>query len=191
MGVLRKGNFVFTEQSILERLRYGYMSNPAYVIANLFIFSWESDFLLKTKAGYWYEVEVKISRADFKNDRRHKPEKYDILEGRKDGLRPNYFSYCVPAHLLEKVADLIPSYAGIATVDDWGNVRLVRMPQALHSRKMSDEELKLLEKFYYNYTNLRWRHDHYQDTIQQLRGEIRFLREEYKAATGGPIEDVL
>jgi len=37
----------------------------------------------------------------------------------------------------------------------------------------------------------RWRHDHYQDTIQQLRGEIRFLREEYKAATGGPIEDVL
>lgn len=191
MGVLRKGNFVFSEQNILGRLRFGYMSNPVYAVANLFVFSWESDFLIKTKAGYWYEVEVKISRSDFKNDRKHKPEKYDILEGRKDGLRPNYFSYCVPTHLLDKVADLIPSYAGISTVDDHGQVRLVRMPHPLHMAKLTDESLGLLEKFYYNYSNLRWKHDHKDDTIRQLRGEISFLKAEYKAAAGHPIDEVL
>ena len=191
MGTLRKGNFVFTEQNILERLRWGYMSNPAYAIANLFVFEWESDFLLKTKAGYWYEVEVKISRSDFKNDRKHKPEKYDILEGRKGGLRPNYFSYCVPEHLLDKVADLVPPYAGIIKVDSYGRVCIVRMPHPLHSEKISDERLNLLEKFYYNYSNLRWKHDHYEDTIRQLRQENRWLRDEYKAATGAPIEDAL
>ena len=191
MGVMRKGDFVFTEQNILERLRWGYMSNPVYAIANLFVFGWESDFLLKTKAGYWYEVEVKISRADFKNDRKHKSEKYDILEGRQDGLRPNYFSYCVPAHLLDKVADLIPSWAGICTVNDWGQVRLVRIAAPLHSEKISDDRLNLLGKFYYNYSNLRWKHDHHEETIRQLRAENRWLRDEYKAATGAPIEDAL
>lgn len=191
MGVLRKGNFVFSEQNILERLRSGYMSNPAYVVANLFVFSWESDFLIKTKAGYWYEVEVKISRSDFKNDRKHKPEKYDILEGRVEGLRPNYFSYCVPSHLLDKVADLIPSYAGISTVDDYGNVRALRMPHMLHGEKLTDENLHLLQKFYYNYSNLRWKHDKKDDIISQLRGEVRFLKAEYKAATGVPIYEAL
>ena len=190
MGVRRKGNFVFTEQNILERLRLGYMSNPAYAIANLFVFSWESDFLLKTKAGYWYEVEVKISRADFKNDRKHKSEKYDILEGRTEGLKPNYFSYCVPKELLDKVRDLIPDYAGICTVDDHGQILLVRCPDQLHGEKLSDESLHLLEKFYYNYSHLRWKHDHKDEIIRQLRYEVGFLKAEYKAATGASIDEV-
>lgn len=191
MGIMRKGNFVFTEQNILGKLRWGYMSNPAYAIANLFVFEWESDFLLKTKAGYWYEVEVKISRSDFKADRKHKPEKYDILEGRRQGLRPNYFSYCVPEDLLDKVADLIPDYAGIVKVTSWGTVQIVRCPRQLHGEKLTDDQLKLLEKFYYNYSNLRWKYDHREETIRQLRAENRWLRDEYKAATGAPIEDAL
>lgn len=93
MGRQKKGDFVFTEEAILQKLRFGYMSNPRYAVANLHVFDWESDFLVKTKAGYWYEVEVKISRDDLRNDRRHKAEKYDVLEGRREGLRPNYWNY--------------------------------------------------------------------------------------------------
>ena len=189
MGRIKKGYFVFTEQNILKRLRYGYMSNPVYAIANLFVFSWESDFLLKTKSGYWYEVEVKISRSDFKNDRKNKPEKFDILEGRNHVLRPNYFSYCVPEHLLDKVEDLIPSYAGICTVDSYGNVRIRKMPHQLHGNKISDDSLNLLEKFYYNYSNLRWKEDNKDAIIEQLRMENSRLRAEYKAVVGEPIYD--
>lgn len=39
----------------------------------------ESDFLLKTKSGYWYEAEIKISFSDFKADFKKK-EKHQILE---------------------------------------------------------------------------------------------------------------
>lgn len=191
MGTLKKGDFVFTERNILESLRYGYMSNPVYAVANLFVFDWESDFLLKTKAGYWYEVEVKISRSDFKADRKKKPEKYRALEYGSSRLRPSYFSYCVPEHLLDKVADLIPDYAGICTVSSYGNIKQVRMPHQLHGQKIPDESLNLLEKFYYNYSSLRWRHDHSQDIIDRLRGEIRAIRAEFKAATGYDIREVL
>ena len=189
MGKQKIGDFIFSEQNILNRLRVEYMSNPVYAIANLFVFLWESDFLLKTKAGYWYEVEVKISSSDFKNDRKNKPEKFDILEGRKSGLRPNYFSYCVPDLLLDKVSDIIPSYAGICIVNSHGHIVHIRMPHQLHGDKISDDSLNLLEKFYYNYSNLRWKEDNKDDIIKQLRMENSRLRAEYKAIVGEPIYD--
>lgn len=193
MGMIRsKGDFVFTEESILQKLRFGYMSNPKYAVANLHVFDWESNFLVKTKAGYWYEVEVKISREDFRNDRRHKAEKYDILEGRKEGLRPNYFSYCVPQDLLEKVKDLIPDYAGVVIVTNSGYVQQKYAPARLHSDKLSDEQLELTEKFYWNYANLRFdtgRIDA-ETKIKKLKGFISFLKAEYEAATGYSINEV-
>lgn len=45
----------------------------------LFVFGWESDKLIWTKAGYIYEFEVKISRADYMNDFKHKVEKHLLL----------------------------------------------------------------------------------------------------------------
>lgn len=57
-----------TEKSILDILNYQFLSQPKYLLNNLYVFSWESDYLAMTKSGYWYEIEVKISRADFKAD---------------------------------------------------------------------------------------------------------------------------
>ena len=51
-----------------------------YNIDGLYVFDWESDKLLETKSGYIYEFEIKISRADFKNDFKHKKDKHIILE---------------------------------------------------------------------------------------------------------------
>lgn len=36
--------------------------------------------LIKTRSGYWYEVECKISFADFKNDFTHKWQKHELLK---------------------------------------------------------------------------------------------------------------
>lgn len=46
---------------------------------NLFVYHWESDYIAITKNGYVYEVEIKISRADFLNDFKHKEEKHLLL----------------------------------------------------------------------------------------------------------------
>ena len=56
------------ESYIQKRLLFGWKSTHQYVMENLYVFEWESDFLLKTKSGYWYEAEIKISLSDFKAD---------------------------------------------------------------------------------------------------------------------------
>ena len=67
-----------TEQKIQRRLN-GFFASWKYNVDGLFVFGWESDKLIWTKAGYIYEFEVKISRADYMNDFRHKVEKHLLL----------------------------------------------------------------------------------------------------------------
>lgn len=67
-----------TEQKI-QRVLGGFIASPKYNVDGLFVFEWESDKLLWTKAGYIYEFEIKISRADYRNDFKHKVEKHVLL----------------------------------------------------------------------------------------------------------------
>ena len=67
-----------TEQSIQKRLNH-FFATHKYKADGLYVFSWESDKLIWTKSGYIYEFEIKISRADFKNDFKHKKEKHILL----------------------------------------------------------------------------------------------------------------
>lgn len=67
-----------TEQKI-QRVLGGFIASPKYRVDGLFVFGWESDKLIWTKAGYIYEFEIKISRSDYMNDFRHKVEKHLLL----------------------------------------------------------------------------------------------------------------
>ena len=126
------------ESYIQKRLLFGWKSTHQYVMENLYVFGWESDFLLKTKSGYWYEAEIKISLSDFKADFKKK-EKHQILENgfkiwkswkynplTKEKIeynkevktkRPNYFTYAVPWYLEEQVKPLLPKYAGLLVLE--------------------------------------------------------------------------
>ena len=70
-----------TEQKI-QRVLNKFMASPKYKVDGLFVFRWESDKLLWTKSGYIYEFEIKISRADYKNDFKHKAEKHLLLNSK-------------------------------------------------------------------------------------------------------------
>lgn len=72
---------ILTEQKI-QRVLGKFMASPKYSVDGLFVFRWESDKLLWTKAGYIYEFEIKISRADYKNDFKHKAEKHLLLSSK-------------------------------------------------------------------------------------------------------------
>lgn len=69
---------ILTEQKI-QRVLGGFIASPKYSVDGLFVFGWESDKLIWTKAGYIYEFEIKISRSDYMNDFRHKVEKHLLL----------------------------------------------------------------------------------------------------------------
>lgn len=70
-----------TEQKIQRALRKFFSpSNIRYEMDGLYVFLWESDKLLVTKAGMIYEFEIKISRADYQNDFKHKAKKHLLLQ---------------------------------------------------------------------------------------------------------------
>lgn len=67
-----------TERDILDRLKSRY--DHIYQLTNSFIFGWESDYFGITKGtGYAYEIEVKISKSDFRADFKNKTEKHRCL----------------------------------------------------------------------------------------------------------------
>ena len=205
------------ESYIQKRLLFGWKSTHQYVMENLYVFDWESDFLLKTKSGYWYEAEIKISLSDFKADFKKK-KKHQILENgfkiwkswkynplTKEKIeynkeiktkRPNYFTYAVPWYLEEQVKPLLPKYAGLLVLDENGYIlrESVKAPK-LHSEKYSDESLNLTEKFYYNWRTCRQDKmmvsKNHNDTIKYLRNKISLMEAEFKAQTGFDFSEVL
>lgn len=56
------------EKEILKILNRSFLSSPKYLMNNLFVYDWESDYLAITKSLYAYEIEVKISINDYRND---------------------------------------------------------------------------------------------------------------------------
>jgi len=86
---------VLTEKDIQRRLSSFFTDSAvAYDINNLYIFDWESDKLIKTKSGYFYEFEIKVTKADFKNDFK-KEDKHAILSSSVIGERylPRFYKY--------------------------------------------------------------------------------------------------
>ena len=192
-----ENNFKFTEEYIQKKLDGFFAeSTKKYVLENLYVFSWESDKLIETRSGLIYEFEIKVSKADFKNDFKKK-NKHVILEGKEthiptfDGLepkykeryeknylvshfkKPNYFYYAVPEGMIDK--EDVPEYAGLIYVipDDgefkFNYLKLVKMAPKLHNTKYTDDDLNLGEKFYYNM--LSWKDKFRQEREKQLLAE--------------------
>lgn len=196
MGIKRKQTPLLTKEQVTEQLLQQHLrswkSNPKYIVENLYVFGWESDMLIKTRCGYWYEVECKISLADFKNDFTHKRQKHELLKnGDEKRRRPNFFYYCVPWYLSAKVYPLLPDYAGLVVLTEDGRLKEVKRTPMLHNNKYTNEELKLCDKFYYAYRNWKLAMERHQSSvdIKRLKDEIAFLKAEYKAVAGCDIKD--
>ena len=99
-------------------------------------FAHECDLFVLTKAGYGYEVEIKVSRADLKKDR----EKDHGHRSKK--LKKLYFA--IPEKLLEN-KEFIPERAGIfvitpSTCSRGWRAKKVREAETCGSYKFSAEE---------------------------------------------------
>lgn len=112
----------------------------------------EIDLLVITKAGYAYEVEIKVSKADLVKDGDKRHGHYD-----KQG-RIKYLYFAIPEKLRPHIAH-IPTRAGIITVKKvmkkWGrygrdgyetyevegyDCQVIRQPETLGKYKFSDKE---------------------------------------------------
>lgn len=186
MGVIKKSEW--TEKKIRDTLKKYFMSpnTKKYEITNLYVYGWESDYLAVTKSMVAYEVEIKISRPDFKNDFKNKQDKHLLFEdgsmiGRfpKGSSMPNYFYYAVPDGLIG--VDEVPDYAGLLYVQPWG-ITFVKQPKKLTDEKFDPVKLYLADKFYYNMCSWKEKYENlsgYADEIKELKKEIRGLNKNF------------
>jgi hypothetical protein len=143
------------------------------VFPNVYIGSLEADIIELTASGYAVEYEVKISRADFRNDAKKRSwkqakSKYDILQA---GERVNRFYYIVPEGLITESE--LPEFAGLIYVRK-GEVRCctsgtggfyykqkvffesIRRAPALTKEKLSERIMKkCFESVYYRFHKYR------------------------------------
>lgn len=149
MGVRHKTAPVQWTEKLMQQKLQSYRSTARYVLQNLYVFGWESDILFLSHTGFWTEIEIKISRADFKVDLKNKAGKHSALTDPSVMTKPNQFFYAVPEGLL--TPEEIPEYAGLLTVGQrWQNARTVKPAPWLHRQKTSPENLGLTDKFYFN-----------------------------------------
>ena len=89
---------------------------------------WEADVFELTDAGYWREYEIKVTRADFRQDqgkrawrkptgadRKGYHNKHDLLAAR-DTAGPSHFWFVCPAGLIG--AEDVPEWAGLIHMTD-------------------------------------------------------------------------
>ena len=118
-----------------------------------------------------HEVEIKISRSDFKNDTKNKIDKHLLLEGGEKlgkftGNLPNYFYYAVPDGLIS--VDEVPDYAGLIYVTPWG-CQVAKEAKKLTDKKFDPVEMNLTDKFYYNMHNWKAKYEALWDSAEDLK----------------------
>lgn len=132
-----------TCQKIGKALRRLYYTHD-YKLHNVYMYQWECDFWCLSSSGYAKEIEIKISRSDFKADFK-KEQKHLFLSTAKGS--PNKFFYACQTGLLS--IDEIPSYAGLIYFDDY-NCTVVKEAPYIHKEK--EKYTGVLLSKYYNKT---------------------------------------
>lgn len=165
----------------IENALKGYYEKSArYIVPNIYFFGYgygETDLLIvrEGKNKFIYDIEIKISKADFKADFK-KVRKHNVI---KDGFivenyrksvkmpngkrklvkkntpipikeRPNRFYYAVPTGLLTAVE--VPPYAGLLYINSAGAVSKIKEAPLLHRAKVAHEP-HLCRKFYFYWLN--------------------------------------
>lgn len=170
---------------ILKALNIRFSTHD-YVLNNVFMFDcerWESDFFSITKDGYVYEVEVKISKSDFRADFTNKWQKHKILSAHKTGIAvyskgeyPYYNTKEEGPQSRIQIVDYskthipnrffyacpkgliseteVPSYAGLIYINELRSCTTIKNAPLLHTHK-HDMSKKLLDKYYWKHFNLK------------------------------------
>lgn len=142
--------------------------NPARLVAvpnTTAMVGWEADLLLLFPSGWVWEVEIKVSVADFRREFRTKAAKHKSLElgtweqdiGRnrpylvkRRNKHVQRFYFAMPKAVYDKVEAEIPAYAGVivvdpAFVDAWGRLRgkMVRKGKALPGAEKTGDAFRI------------------------------------------------
>ena len=108
---MKKNTISYTDIELAIVKRYGIRSH--IIVPNCYInfgtsADHECDLIIIKRSGYAEEVEIKMSKSDFKADFKKKHGHIDE--------RLQHLYYAMPLEVYEKCKDLIPEYAGVFVI---------------------------------------------------------------------------
>jgi hypothetical protein len=149
--------------SDVKHIIWAHHRNYDYRLFNSFIFHWESDFFASApQSHYCIEIEIKMSRSDFKADfnktlRISDDKKHSILQDKSKLYKPNKFAFACPEGLIQKY-ELPDEYGLYYAIDKTHHLEPVKQPKFLHKNNMFKDinfVTQLMNKFYYRNIDLR------------------------------------
>lgn len=119
----------------------------------------ECDVFCLSRAGYWTEFEIKVSRGDFRADADKAPEIHEITEGqwvtrkgeskhqrlaRADTTGPSRFFFVTPAGMIEQAE--VPDWAGLIHAHQQSSIsritcEIIKPAPRLHQSKANPQHL--------------------------------------------------
>lgn len=109
-----------------------FLHNHDHVLQNSLMFQWESDVFGLTKSGYSVEIEVKVSKSDFRADFKKQDKHYLLKHHKREN---NVFSRT------EKPSQYL--------IDETGKYMYKKHPYEFCSVKFSKTHNKIPNRFYY------------------------------------------
>ena len=133
-----------TEKSIQRSLFQFYNKlNHKLIAPNIYLHYSEADLITVQTSGYVNEIEIKISRADFKNDFKKRKHRY-MAERMKN--TPNYFWFAFPLVLLHKINFDIPGEYGMITVNEKGWPNILKRAKIMHRDKVTNKQVRQIAR---------------------------------------------
>lgn len=158
------------------------------LIPNFYVGSWEMDLFRQLNSGYITEYEIKISRADFRNDfnktakdsfynaesrqveYKNQRNKHELME--RGEYVANKFFFVVPYGLVQPSE--VPAYAGLIYYieDEWGNrFETVKPAKFIHKNKSEIPLESLVKSLCYREYNVRLKNRLLTQKIKSLQNE--------------------
>jgi hypothetical protein len=134
------------------------IKNHEIMVPNSQLFKWESDMVSVTRTGFIHEFEIKVTRADFKQDAKKERARLlldPVVKGYFQNYpcsRPNYFHYVVPDGLI--TANEIPEYAGLIYAMkpvvgyrlSYSTISVIKNAVRIHKERIVDAQRRQLER---------------------------------------------
>jgi hypothetical protein len=144
-------------EATIQRQLYDFYSGLGHklIAPNIYLHYSEADLITVQASGYVNEIEIKITKADFKRDFEKRKHKYYTAARAKKVVRsfahiPNYFWFAFPEPLLDKIDFDVPDYYGLIAIKDLGHglgaPNIHRRAKFLHKKKITDKQVRQIAR---------------------------------------------
>jgi hypothetical protein len=147
--------FYMISEKIIQQALFKFYNrlNHKLIVPNIYLHYSEADLITVQASGYVNEIEIKLTKADFKRDFKKKKHRYMHEAKNHVNLNyprlhtPNYFWFCIPKTLLPKIDCDIPDDYGMILMDENGIYpEIYKRAKIMHRQKVTDKQVRQIAR---------------------------------------------